>query len=157
MEGSAPPKKDGVCGVGDGLSTGVPSALSPEPQTPGCPHSTLFPSALLLLEPRVSGCEQIFVHWLSKGHLCLWQTPISPWQTKSLISTARYYVGTSPWLCSLGWGAQLGLEAPHFSGRTFAAEISLQNLSYPLSLCGFFCKSLLIRLLFRYPSVCYSG
>lgn len=67
MEGSAPPKKDGVCSVGDGLSTdimvAIPAVLSSEPQTQVFPHTTLVYSALLLLEPRVRGCKLDFVHW----------------------------------------------------------------------------------------------
>ena len=65
MEGSTPPKKDGVCCVGKWLSTGVlaaiPSALSSEPQTPDFPCRTWVSSALQ--EPRVSVCTWDFVHW----------------------------------------------------------------------------------------------
>lgn len=43
-------KKDGLCGMGDELSTGVlvaiPSSLPPEPQTPVSPHTTLAQSTL---------------------------------------------------------------------------------------------------------------
>ena len=63
--GECSPTKDGVCDVGEGLSTGilvvVPSALSPDPQTPDSAHVTLVCPVLSLLEPRVSGCEQDFV------------------------------------------------------------------------------------------------
>jgi len=60
---------------------------------------------------------------------------------------------------ALGWEAQLGVENPHFSGATFAAEIFFQNLSHfpweqgqPFSSLhpsnryqyGFFCKFLVI-------------
>ena len=31
---------------------------------------------------------------------------------------------------ALGWGSQLGNETPPFSGETFVAQISLQNLSH---------------------------
>ena len=47
----------------------IPLALSPEQQTPVSPHVTLVHSALPVLEPRVSGCDQDFVHWLFKGML----------------------------------------------------------------------------------------
>ena len=50
LEGSAPPKIDGICGVGKGLSTGIlvaiPLALSPEPQAPVSPHTTSLLSPL---------------------------------------------------------------------------------------------------------------
>ena len=40
-----------------------------------------------------------------RGHPCLQQTAISPWQTESpLIFTAMYYVGASSWL----WCSELG-------------------------------------------------
>ena len=52
-EGNVPPEKDGIHGMREGLSTGVPeaapSALSPEPQTPLFPHETLVCSTLSLL------------------------------------------------------------------------------------------------------------
>ena len=50
------PKKDGVCRMGEGLSTGVlaavPSALTSEPQTPVYPHTTVVHSAFPLLNHR---------------------------------------------------------------------------------------------------------
>ena len=52
MEGSAPPKKDGAYSMGE-----YPSSLSPEPQTPDSPHLMVVHSALLPLEPKVSGCK----------------------------------------------------------------------------------------------------
>ena len=59
-EGIAPPKKDGVCGLGEELSTeilaAVPLALSPELQTPVSAHMTLVCSALPPLEPTESSC-----------------------------------------------------------------------------------------------------
>ena len=67
MEGSAPPKKNGVCGLGEGLGSEilmtVPSTLSPESQTPVCPYTTLICSTLPPLEPGMSGCEQGFLCW----------------------------------------------------------------------------------------------
>ena len=57
MEGSASSNKDALCGVGEGLRTGilmaVPSTLSPEQHTPISPYTArLHPP-----EPRVSGCK----------------------------------------------------------------------------------------------------
>ena len=73
---------------------------------------------------------------------------------------------------ALGWGVWPGVETPFFSGGTFAAVIYPKNLSHhpweqgqPF-LClhpshqsrfGFFCKSLVIRLLFNEPSIDYLG
>ena len=62
---SAPPKKDGACVVGEGLSTeslvAVPSALFQELQTQVSPHATLFCSILSLPEPR-DFCKGHFVY-----------------------------------------------------------------------------------------------
>ena len=66
MEGSAPPKKDGIS-TGKELSSqflvAIPSALSLEPQTPISLHATQVCSVLPLPEPRVSGCERHFVYY----------------------------------------------------------------------------------------------
>ncbi|XP_059555983.1 interactor protein for cytohesin exchange factors 1 isoform X2 [Myotis daubentonii] len=59
MERSDQPKKDGIGGVGEGLSTGtlvaVPSVLSPESPTPVSPHRTLDYSALSQPKTRIRG------------------------------------------------------------------------------------------------------
>lgn len=62
----SPPKKDGIFGVGEGLSTGIlvaiPSVHSLELQTPVSHHTTLVLYALPVLEIRLSGCKQNFVY-----------------------------------------------------------------------------------------------
>ena len=57
--------------LGIGILLAIPLAISPESQIPISPHTTVFHYALSLLEPRVSGCEQDFVHWSFK------RTPVS--------------------------------------------------------------------------------
>ena len=56
---------------GERLSTGVlapvPSVLSPKLPTPDSPQVSLVHSAFPLLQPRVSGYKQNFVHWPFKG------------------------------------------------------------------------------------------
>lgn len=66
MEGIAPPKKNGICVVGEGLNTGtlmvVPSDLSPESHNPVSPYLTLVYSILSPLEPGMRSYKQNFVH-----------------------------------------------------------------------------------------------
>ena len=71
-EGSAAPKKDGVCrwygrGTHTGILVAVPSTLSLEPQTPVSPHTTMVWSSLPLPEPRVRGWKWDFVCWRFKS------------------------------------------------------------------------------------------
>ena len=84
--GECPPKKEGIWGVGEGLSMGIlaalPSAFSREPQTLLFPSDTLVCSAFPPPELRVSGCERGFVCGSFKrapvsvadSHLCLADT-----------------------------------------------------------------------------------
>ena len=66
-EGSVPTKKDCICGMGEGPSTGiqaaVPLALFPEPQSLISSHMILVYSIFSLPEARVNGCEQALLHW----------------------------------------------------------------------------------------------
>lgn len=59
MERSPSLKKDGACGVGEGLSTRTLAAI-PGATNPSL-HTTLVPSALPQPEARVSGCKIYFV------------------------------------------------------------------------------------------------
>ena len=56
-----------------------------------------------------------------------------PEQTESpLLFTTRCYMGTPPSSGALGWGTWLGFETAHLLAGTFAAEITLQDLSCSL-------------------------
>ena len=61
------PKKDGICAVGEGLSTGilaaVPSVLFPRFKPRHKPHTTLICSTLPPQKPRLSSYEGNIVHW----------------------------------------------------------------------------------------------
>ena len=76
----------------------IPSALSPESQTPVSSHMTLVCSALPLPEPRESGCNQDFVCWAFKRVLCLWQTHLSLADRIPANFHGDVMWGASPWL-----------------------------------------------------------
>ena len=114
-EESALSKKNSICGMRKGLSTGilvaVPSALCLESHTPECPHMTLI-CFNFLLEPRLSGCEWDFVWWpyervpVSLADSCLPGGWNLCWFSQPDVI---FIVGTSSWLwCSemgsLAWG-----------------------------------------------------
>ena len=168
-EGSSPPKKDGFGNIGEELSTevlaAVSSALSPEPQTPACPHPTPFCFILSLPDTRVSGCKWDFMNWPFK------RVPVSS-RLLSLPGRQNPHWYSQPeiiWMPlpgsgALAWRPPHGVETPCSSGGTFVAGIALQYLSRSLweqglpfsclcpsyqSWCGFFCTSLVIRLMFR--------
>ena len=100
---------------------------------------------------------------------------ISPWQTETLLLfTVGFYLGSLPGSGAIGWGAQLGVQTPHFSGGTHSAtEISLWHFSccpreqsQPLTplyflpvlwWCGFSHKSLVVQLLSSQCLVDYLG
>lgn len=89
MEWHAAHKKDGIGGIGEWLNTrilsAVPSALSPDPQTPDSHHRILVLSTLTPLELNMSGYE--------------WKAAEKP-----LLFTVRCYVGDSSWICCPGLG-----------------------------------------------------
>ena len=109
------------------------SALSPEPQTLVFSNRTLVLSKLPLLEPRGSCSEQVIVCWPFK------RVPVSsrllslpgiqnPHQfSKPDVMWAPLFVSGA-----LGWEAQRGLESLNISEGSFAAEISLWDLSHHL-------------------------
>ena len=101
----------------------------PKATIPDSPHATLIHSALPLLESRVSGCKWNFVDWPFK-RLSI-SPALSPWQTEALLLyTGGYYLGSFPDSSAVGWGADLGVYTPYFSGEIpSAAEISLWNFS----------------------------
>ena len=141
-----------------------PSAHSLDPPIADSPHIVLVCSSLPLSEPRVSGCKHNFVHLPFKR---LSTSPaISSWQRKTLLLfTATCFRCSFPSSVALGWGAKLGV-LPHISqweplwllnypsGTSAVACASparsllpLHFLSALLWYCGFFHKSLVIRLL----------
>ena len=117
---------------GERLSTGVlapvPSVLSPKLPTPDSPQVSLVHSAFPLLQPRVSGYKQNFVHWPFKW---LSESPdIFPWPAEPLLLvTARCYMGSFLVLVLKSGECSLGFR-PHTSqGNPLSAEISLWNFS----------------------------
>ena len=114
----------------------VPSALSPEPQTPDSPHITLVHSTLPLLEPRVSVWEQNCVCWPFRN---------------APVSLADFYLSLTdgiPFFHSqessgllfqtlVLWTAELSfpLRSQHLRG-TVTAEMSFRNVSRGLCELG---------------------
>ena len=155
-----------IGGVWEWLSTGilvsVSSALSPEWQTAVSSYTTIVCSAFPLPDPRVSSWKWDWPFkraFVSLTDYCL--SPVDTIPTDFSQPDVMWALLHSSG--ALDWGAQLGVEIPFFSGGSFAAEISLWNLSHcpwewgqPLSSlcpsyqswCGF-CISLDIRLFFR--------
>ena len=152
-----------------GILVAVPSVLSPEPPSTDPPQESLAHSALPLLEFRVSSCKRNFVHWPFKR---LSASPaVSPWQivTRCFWQLVTFWL----WCCTLG-RPSWGLGPTLLRGNSMAAEISLQNFSCHLwepnpstpplhclpvwfRWSGFFCLSLVTRLLCSQCSVGYSG
>ena len=147
--------------VGKWLSTSivvvVPSAILLELQIPVSPLNTLVCSALPVPEPRVSGCERDFVHWpfksvpVSLTDLNVFLVNRIPAVFHSQILCGHLFLGLMLW----AGDPSLGLR-PHTSQRGTPCSWDICRLLPPFShfcpsyqsWCGFFCKSLAIRLLF---------
>lgn len=153
-----------VAGMGEGLITSTFS-LSPK-----AIQFNLFVYDFLFLQAIVPPLDTSVNAWkiLCAGSLRGWlgfqQFPVSPRQIKSLlIYPAKYYVGFSSGLLCSRLGGVVEVQTLPLLGRTFAVAISLRILNLytwygaslfpvstlPQSQCGFFCQSLVIRLLFR--------
>ena len=132
MEGSALPEKGGSCkwempqhrDSGSCSFSALPRATSPRLfssiSSPLC-----SPSA----GAQVKWLQQNVVHWSFKR--LSESSALSPWQTEALLLyTGGYYLGSFPDSSAVGWGADLGVYTPYFSGEIpSAAEISLWNFS----------------------------
>lgn len=113
------PKKEGACGqyrrgTQHSDTDGCPPIPLPKPE----PNLSLYDSchfwaASSLLEPRVSVCEQDFVHWFFKRPPGFPVSLVSScWMESLLIFTAKYYGASSSQhsccrLGSLAWGWDL--------------------------------------------------
>lgn len=95
---------------------------------------------------------------------------ISPWQTEALLLiTARCYMGTSSWVCCFGlgipaWGSDYIILRRNPCSCDILSHCPWERGQLFLCLClsyqaqyGFFCKSLVVRLLFSQSLICYSG
>lgn len=104
MLGSAQPKKDGVCGMGEGLSVGTMSfQLSPQSHKTYSLCTWLL-SALPSLHksPGCVAANEILCAGPLREYLHFQQIPLSAWWSESpLMFTARGYMDTFFWLwCS---------------------------------------------------------
>ena len=166
MEGSTLPEKDSLYSMQNDSAQGswwltfssLLRASNPRLASRG---SSLL--SLPLIKPRASGCKWNFVIW-SFNRLSAFLA-LSPWWIGILLLfTAGCYLGSFLGSGAVGWVASLGfrlhasqgkhswwLKCP--SGTSAATHESLASPLVPpyvlpvLWLCGFFCKSLVIRLL----------
>ena len=147
----------------------VPSAPFPEPQTPVsprvssllCPPSAGAQSEWLQMRVCALACKRALVH-LAASHLSLVDRIPTDFCSQILCG----YI----FLAMVFWALHRS-STPCYSGGTFTAKTTLWNLilpwekSQPFSFlypsyqpqCGFFCKSLIVRLLFSNSSIGYSG
>lgn len=175
LRGMLHPRQMAPAVWGEGLSTGilvaVPSVLFWKTTSL---RRDLAHFTLPLLNPLLSGCEQNFVCWpfnralVPLANSCLFLTNWKPAAFHCQMLCRCLFLALMLWAEK----PNLWVETPHFLGGTLRSWDIPQNLSSHLqersqlflhlhssyqSRHGFFCNSLVMRLLFHWFLVGYSG